>query len=92
MSDQAEQNILRAIADLKSDIINLDHRLQSLTHRVENLDHRVQALETRLESEVRRWDERFFKFAEDSNNRALTLITSATIAVIVGVILSLVKS
>ena len=78
MSDQAEQNILRAIADLKSDITNLDHR--------------VQALETRLESEVRRWDERFFKFAEDSNNRALTLITSATIAVIVGVILSLVKS
>jgi hypothetical protein len=85
MSDQAEQNILRAIADLKSDITNLDHRLQSLAHRVEGL-------ETRLESEVRRWDERFFKFAEDSNNRALTLITSATIAVIVGVILSLVKS
>ncbi len=85
MSDQAEQNILRAIAELKSDIINLDHRLQ-------NLDHRVQTLETRLETEVRRWDERFFKFAEDSNNRALTLITSATIAVIVGVTPTLVKS
>ena len=78
MSDQAEQNILRAIAELRSDISSLDQR--------------VQTLETRLESEVRRWDERFFKFAEDSNNRALTLITSATIAVIVGVILSLVKS
>jgi len=78
MSDQAEQNILRAIAELRSDISSLDQR--------------VQTLETRLESEVRRWDERFFKFAEDSNNRALTLITSATIAVIVGVILTLVKS
>jgi len=78
MSDQAEQNILRAIAELRSDISTLDRR--------------VQTLETRLEMEVRRWDERFFKFAEDSNNRALTLITSATVAVIVGVILAVVKS
>jgi hypothetical protein len=85
MSDQAEQNILRAIAELKGDISRLDQRVQSL-------DQKVQALEAKLESEVRRWDERFFKFAADSNNRALTLITSATIAVIAGVILSLVKS
>lgn len=57
MSDQAEQNILRAIAELKGDISRLDQRVQSL-------DQKVQALEARLESEVRRWDERFFKFAQ----------------------------
>ncbi|MGF1576104.1 MAG: hypothetical protein ACFCU9_09225 [Cyanophyceae cyanobacterium] len=44
-------------------------------------------LEDRLESEIRRWDERFFSFAEATANRANTLIASATIAVIAGVLL-----
>lgn len=45
----------------------------------------------RLTQEVKRWDDRFFKFAEDSSNRANTLIASATISVIVGMILLLIK-
>ncbi|NJL99888.1 MAG: hypothetical protein HC924_14305 [Synechococcaceae cyanobacterium SM2_3_2] len=45
----------------------------------------------RLDSEVKRWDERFYKFAEDTANRANTLIASATIAVIAGTLLLILR-
>ncbi|NEQ96457.1 MAG: DUF2207 domain-containing protein [Cyanothece sp. SIO2G6] len=44
-----------------------------------------------LQDEVKRWDTRFFEFSRDSLNRANTLIASATISVIAGVILLLLR-
>jgi hypothetical protein len=46
---------------------------------VERIEDKVDGIEVKLEAEVKRWDERFFKFAEDTANRANTLIASATI-------------
>lgn len=49
------------------------------------------ATDESLKAEVKRWDDRFFKFAEDSTNRSNTLIASATISVIAGVVLILLR-
>lgn len=45
-----------------------------------------------FQEEVKRWDNRFFEFSRDSLNRANTLIASATISVIAGVILLLLRT
>lgn len=45
-----------------------------------------------FQEEVKRWDNRFFEFSRDSLNRANTLIASATISVIAGVILLLLRN
>jgi hypothetical protein len=55
------------------------------------LQTRMDENDKRLTEEVKRWDERFFKFAEDSVNRSNTLIASATISVIAGVVLLLLR-
>jgi hypothetical protein len=54
--------------------------------------NRIDQLDTKLTEEVKRWDDRFFKFAEDSVNRSNTLIASATISVIAGVVLLLLRN
>lgn len=51
----------------------------------------ITGLDERLTQEVKRWDDRFFKFSEDSANRANTLIAGATISVVTGVIFLLLK-
>jgi hypothetical protein len=51
----------------------------------------IERNDQRLSDEVKRWDDRFFKFAEDSVNRSNTLIASATISVIAGVVLLLLR-
>jgi hypothetical protein len=65
---------------------------------VERLDADIQGIRSELAAsrqelrdEVKRWDERFFKFAEDTANRANTLIASATIAVIAGTLLLILR-
>ena len=45
-----------------------------------------------FQEELKRWDNRFFEFSRDSLNRANTLIASATISVIAGVILLLLRN
>jgi hypothetical protein len=64
-----------------------EERLDRIEKAIESLTQEVVAIRQELRDEVRRWDERFFKFAEDTANRANTLIASATIAVIAGVLL-----
>ncbi|MCF2971136.1 hypothetical protein L1047_08010 [Synechococcus sp. Nb3U1] len=105
MSNPAEPTLLDVLnevrlirADVARDIARLDERVSQLDHRVGQLDERVGQLDERmtqnderLRQEVQRWDERFFKFAEDSANRANTLIAGATISVIAGVILLLLR-
>lgn len=51
----------------------------------------ITGLDERLTQEVKRWDDRFFKFSEDSANQANTLIAGATISVVTGVIFLLLK-
>lgn len=91
-------DVARDIARLDERVSQLDHRVGQLDERVGQLDERVGQLDERmtqnderLRQEVQRWDERFFKFAEDSANRANTLIAGATISVIAGVILLLLR-
>jgi hypothetical protein len=65
--------------------------LRSLKSDVESLKTNIVKMDERLADEVKRWDDRFFKFAEDSANRANTLIAGATISVITGVVFLLLR-
>ncbi|MGA1262841.1 MAG: hypothetical protein ACO331_02895 [Prochlorothrix sp.] len=58
---------------------------------VGNLQEELARSRQELQEEVKRWDNRFFEFSRDSLNRANTLIASATISVIAGVILLLLR-
>jgi len=58
---------------------------------IQSLKADVMTIDNSLKAEVKRWDDRFFKFAEDSTNRSNTLIASATISVIAGVVLILLR-
>jgi hypothetical protein len=71
---------------------NREPTLTDVLNEVRSLSRKVDQLDTKLTDEVKRWDERFFKFAEDSVNRSNTLIASATISVIAGVVLLLLRT
>jgi hypothetical protein len=65
---------------------------------VERIDGDIQGIRSdlatsrqELKDEVKRWDAQFFKFAEDTANRANTLIASASIAVIAGTLLLILR-
>ncbi|MEN9222848.1 MAG: hypothetical protein Q6L60_12455 [Thermostichus sp. HHBFW_bins_43] len=68
-----------------------DERLERLENSLANVLEEVKATRQELKEEVKRWDERFFKFAEDTANRANTLIASAAIAVIAGTLLLILR-
>jgi hypothetical protein len=70
---------------------NREPTLADVLNAIEALQTSVDANDQRLTDEVKRWDDRFFKFAEDSVNRSNTLIASATISVIAGVVLLLLR-
>ncbi len=65
--------------------------VDQLRDQVTQLDHKIDSNRQELRDEVKRWDERFFKFAENMANRANTLIASATIAVIAGTLLLILR-
>ncbi len=65
--------------------------VDQLRDQVTQLDHKIDSNQQELRDEVKRWDERFFKFAENMANRANTLIASATIAVIAGTLLLILR-
>ena len=79
---QAEMR--QGLADVRQDVGELR---QNLSHLQEELTRSRQE----FQEEVKRWDNRFFEFSRDSLNRANTLIASATISVIAGVILLLLR-
>ncbi|MDX2273541.1 MAG: hypothetical protein NW237_16545 [Cyanobacteriota bacterium] len=65
---------------------------------VERMDTELQGIRSdmassrqELQTEVKRWDERFFEFSRDTANRANTLIASAAIAVIAGSLLLILR-
>lgn len=97
--------ILTEIQGLRVSVDSLDHRVGVLEHRVEELDHRVEALDNRvealdhrlgsLESQVEKNDYKYevFRDANESLVRLSTsLIAGATISVIAGVVLLLLRS
>ncbi|MFQ3585222.1 MAG: hypothetical protein SNJ85_09905 [Cyanobacteriota bacterium] len=89
--DQRVSQLDQRVGQLDQRVSQLDQRVGQLEHRVGQLDNQITQNDERLRQEVQRWDERFFKFAEDSANRANTLIAGATISVIAGVILLLLR-
>jgi HEPN domain-containing protein len=81
---------------------NVEHLQEELTQSRQELQEELiqsrqelqaELIQSRqeLQEEVKRWDTRFFDFSRDSLNRANTLIASATISVIAGVILLLLR-
>jgi len=70
---------------------NVEHLQEELTQSRQELQQELTQSRQDLQEEVKRWDARFFDFSRDSLNRANTLIASATISVIAGVILLLLR-
>lgn len=89
MTTEAEQQILDAIHSVRTD---LQHQIAEVRTDLHQQNDRFNELRMEIREEVRRWDERFFQSTRDFRNLALTLITSTTIAVIVGVILLIIRS
>ena len=95
MTTEAEQQILDAINSFRTDLqhqiaevrSDLQHQIAEVRSDFQQQNDRFNELRIELREEVKRWDERFFQSTRDFRNLALTLITSTTIAVIVGMIL-----
>ncbi len=85
--DPTLSDILAAIDGIRQDVAATRGELAATRDDLAATRQDIGQLDSRLETEVRRWDERFFSFAEATANRANTLIASATIAVIAGVLL-----
>ncbi len=77
------------IADVRTD---LQHQIAEVRSDFQQQNDRFNELRIELREEVKRWDERFFQSTRDFRNLALTLITSTTIAVIVGMILLIIRN
>ena len=89
MTTEAEQQILDAIHSVRTD---LQQQIAEVRTDLQQQNDRFNELRIEIREEVRRWDERFFQSTRDFQNLALTLITSTTIAVIVGMILLIIHS
>lgn len=78
----------KILAAMQTQKVEFRAEMQAQNHNLESL---LQLSREELKAEVKRWDDRFFKFAEDSTNPSNTLIASATISVIAGVVLLLLR-
>ena len=100
MTTEAEQQILDAINSVRTDLqhqiadvrSDLKHQMADVRSDFQQQNDRFNELRIELREEVKRWDERFFQSTRDFRNLALTLITSTTIAVIVGMILLIIRN
>ena len=100
MTTEAEQQILDAINSVRTDLqhqiadvrSDLQHQMAEVRSDFQQQNDRFNELRIELREEVKRWDERFFQSTRDFRNLALTLITSTTIAVIVGMILLIIRN
>jgi hypothetical protein len=100
--DPIQQQILSELREIRHQTSGLQNQFTGLQNQFTGLQNQFVEfqeqttknfadLRTELKAEVERWDQRFFGFARDSLNRANTLIASATISVIVGMILLILK-
>jgi uncharacterized coiled-coil DUF342 family protein len=93
--DPIQQQILSELREIRHQTSDLQNQFTGLQNQFvefqEQTTKNFADLRTELKAEVERWDQRFFDFARDSLNRANTLIASATISVIVGMILLIFK-
>ena len=100
MTTEAEQQILDAINSFRTDLqhqiaevrSDFQHQMADVRSDFQQQNDRFNELRIELREEVKRWDERFFQSTRDFRNLALTLITSTTIAVIVGMILLIIRN
>jgi hypothetical protein len=86
--DPIQEQILSELRELRHQTSDLQNQFVEFQ---EQTTKNFADLRTELKAEVERWDQRFFDFSRDSLNRANTLIASATISVIVGMILLILK-
>ena len=100
MTTEAEQQILDAINSFRTDLqhqiaevrSDFQQQIADVRSDFQQQNDRFNELRIELREEVKRWDERFFQSTRDFRNLALTLITSTTIAVIVGMILLIIRN
>ena len=100
MTTEAEQQILDAINSVRTDLqhqiaevrSDFQQQIADVRSDFQQQNDRFNELRIELREEVKRWDERFFQSTRDFRNLALTLITSTTIAVIVGMILLIIRN
>lgn len=78
-------------AEMRQGLVEVRQDVGELRQNLGNLQEEFTRSRQELQEEVKRWDNRFFEFSRDSLNRANTLIASATISVIAGVILLLLR-
>ncbi|MEN9205819.1 MAG: hypothetical protein Q6J68_05730 [Thermostichales cyanobacterium SZTDM-1c_bins_54] len=69
----------------------ISQQVEANSHAIAQLGQQMEQVRQDLKEEVRRWDERFCQFAQDTANPANTLIANTTIAVIAGVLLLILK-
>lgn len=77
MTDKEE--ILQAIQSLRTDV---DQRLNHVENQITELRSEVKGITDRLESEVKRWDERFFQLSKDTLSFIRSVITAGVIVAI----------
>lgn len=58
--------------------------LKTLSEQVSGLDERFVKLDEKIDTEVRRWDERFFQLARDNQSTSRNVIVAAASVVIFG--------
>lgn len=89
---QDVEKVRHDVEEVRHDVEKVRHDLEEVRHDVGEVREELARSRQEFQEEVRRWDNRFFEFSRDSLNRANTLIASATISVIAGVILLLLRS
>ncbi|MBF2096809.1 MAG: hypothetical protein IGQ88_00305 [Gloeomargaritaceae cyanobacterium C42_A2020_066] len=58
-----------------------------MTSRLQKVEDGVQQLENRLETEVKRWDERFFQLTRDTLNFTRNVLITAAVVVVLAPLL-----
>lgn len=84
--------VRQGFSEVRQNIGEIRHDLGEVRHDLVGVREELAQSRQEFQDEVKRWDNRFFEFSRDSLNRANTLIASATISVIAGVILLLLRN
>lgn len=90
-TDDRFDQILTAIGGIREDIDGIREDIDGIREDIDGIRQDVAVTRQELKDEVKRWDQRFFEFSRETANRANTLIASASIAVIAGTLLLILR-
>ena len=90
--DSQSQDIRQLLTEFQNFQVEVRQSFSEIRQEMGEVREELAQSRQEFQEEVKRWDNRFFEFSRDSLNRANTLIASATISVIAGVILLLLRT